>query len=328
MPDTFSVSLCLIGVFLMIKFFENNKWYTIFFASLLILMGGLSKIPALLVVIPLGLVLFDKNIINKIKVLFLASMILIMIPIIWWYFYWVPYLVTQFEYWHYYMGTTLSRGWIELGQNINGCAEKFYFDALKYSGFSFFVLGLFYLFKGKSRENRLLRWIFIVESLIFFLFMLKAGRNFWVHSYYIIPFVPIMALIVSYGLSKISSSKWRLTIMTLIIIEGIANQQHDFRINSTEQCRLQYESWADSFSNKSDLFIIDGGDNPKDLYFTHRKGWSITPNDTKDNHLIDSLSRRGARYLWMSKSDDSTITKQREVAFENEQIKVFLLKQG
>lgn len=326
MPDTFSVSLCLIGVYYILLFFEHRKWYSILVGSFLILLGGLSKIPALLVVAPLGLMLFDNRIRLKTKKLFIFAMFLLIIPIVWWYFYWVPYLVIKYEYWHYYMGTSFQNGLIELGQNVKDSAEKFYFDALKYSGFGLFVWGLYLIFKGDKKDGRLLKWIFLIESFFFVVFMIKAGRNFWVHSYYIIPFIPIMALVASYGLSYFSSKKWQLALLTLVVVEGFANQQHDFRINSKEKSRLDYELWADSFSKRSDLFVIDGGDNPKDLYFTHRKGWTISPKEAIDNHYIDSLTSMGANFLWINKTDNFSNNIRKKVVFENNQCIVFQLR--
>lgn len=327
MPDTFSVSLVIIGVYFTLLYIDKKKILHLIIAGILILLGGLSKIPALLVAVPLAGLIFDKQLLQKTKYLLILCFSIVSIPIFLWYFYWVPYLVEKFNYWQYYMGTSLISGISELTLNLKGTAEKFYFDALKYSGFILFLWGVFILFRKKasSKKQTYLQWILLVEILVFALFMAKAGRNFWVHSYYIIPFVPIMSLVAGFGLSTIKSKKIATILLLFVIAEGIGNQQHDFRIEESQQERVNYEQWADSFSDKNSLFIINGGDNPKDIYFTHRKGWSISPSQSNDLLFIDSLSNCGAKYLWIHKNENPLLKHEINIVFENKSVVVFKL---
>ncbi len=327
MPDTFSVSLVIIGVYFTLLYVDKKKILHLIIAGTMILLGGLSKIPALLVAVPLAGIILSKQTARQTKYALFLCFTIVSAPIVLWYFYWVPLLVEKFNYWHYYMGTNLADGFYELTQNLKGTAEKFYFDALKYSGFLVFLWGIFVLFskKAKSKKETYLQWILLIEVLIFALFMAKAGRNFWVHSYYIIPFVPIMALVAGYALSTLKSKKIATLLLLFVIVEGIGNQQHDFRIAKPQQERLEYERWADSFSDKNSLFIINGGDNPKDLYFTHRKGWSISPMQSNNLPFIDSLSNCGAKYLWIHKTEIPMLKFPKSIVFENQSVVVFEL---
>ncbi len=327
MPDTFSVSLVLIGIYYTLVFIDKKNIMHLLLGGVLILCGGLSKIPALLVAIPLVTVFWDSEINRHTKTNLFLCFSIVGLPIVFWYFYWVPYLVEKYGYWHYYMGTNLMNGLLEITHDLRGVAEKFYFDALKFSGFILFIFGLWILFfkNRKTKMLHLLKWMVVIEIIFFGLFMIKAGRNFWVHSYYIIPFVPIMALIAGYGLANISSRKIAFTVLLIVILEGIANQQHDFKIDTTQLDRNEYKKWADTFSKKEELFVINGGNNPKDLYFTHRKGWSIEPSNATNIHLIDSLSKCGAKYLWIVKKENPFLKISKPIVFENKSVVAYKL---
>ncbi len=299
MPDTFSVSLTLIGLWFAILYIEQSKIRHLFVSSLLILLGILSKIPAIIALTPLVFIMFDKKQAIKNKFILISSFSICLVIVFWWYFIWVPHLVETFGYWHYYMGTNFKDGFSEIISFKLDVFEKFYFDALKYSGFIVFISSLVYLFikRGQDKNKRILKLIFIISSILFFVFMLKSGRNFGVHSYYIIPFVPFMALIAGWGLSEIKNRKIVLSVLILICVEGLANQQHDFTLKESRLSMLNYESVLDKFSSKSDLILINGSENPTDLYFTHRKGWSMSNTEIQRSETIDSLRNLGCKWV-------------------------------
>ena len=106
--------------------------------------------------------------------------------------------------------------------------KNFYDSALKYIGFCFFIFGLTQAII--KRESVLLQ-ILILSFLSFLVIIFKSGETFPHHSYYIIPFVPVMSLFVGYGLSIIRNKKVALIFLIGISAEGVLNQQHDFFIH-------------------------------------------------------------------------------------------------
>ncbi len=299
MPDTFSVSLTIIGLWWAIMYLEKSKIRYLIGSCLLILFGVLSKIPAVIVLIPLGFVFLDKNYPIKNKIILTASLVPCIAIIYWWYFIWVPYLVSSFGYWHYYMGTGFKHGISELISFKLDVFEKFYFDALKYTGFLAFLLSFMYLFiKKEARNNqRILKLLFLAGLFCFSVFMIKSGRNFGVHSYYVIPFVPFMALIAGWGLSEIKNRKIAFLLLILIGMEGLANQQHDFSLKTSRLSMLNYENVLDKHTDKKDLIVINGSENPTDLYFTHRKGWSMSNMEIQNSETIDSIQKLGCKWI-------------------------------
>ncbi|MCH8317926.1 MAG: hypothetical protein IIA88_05425 [Bacteroidetes bacterium] len=139
-------------------------------------------------------------------------------------------------------------------------------------------------------------------TLFFSIFMIKAGYYFSHHSYYIIPYTIIMALMAAYAILRFKVKWVAKLILAVIVISGIAAWQHDFRIKKTEDYRLRLESIADNFSARSDLIAINGGANPRDLYFTHRKGWTLGNDEILNAANIEGLIVKGCRYLFINKT--------------------------
>lgn len=302
MPDTFSVSLVMIGLWYALNYFENQNAKHLILSSLLILFGVLSKIPAILILCPMLLVFWSRSYKLESKIWFSAMMLPVMAIVYGWYYLWVPHLVETYGYWHYYMGTSWQQGFAELQEYLPQVLDKFYFDALKFSGFIAFLAGVFILlFKSKKQNKKLLLHLLLWSSVLFFVFMLKSGRNFAVHSYYIVPFVPIMALIAGYAISSLKHKKWAILALSIIAIEGVANQQHDFRIPENKQHMLQYSEVVEKFVQKDELILVNGGANPTDLYFAHRKGWSMENDEIMQLNVQDSLYSLGCRWILINK---------------------------
>lgn len=300
MPDTFSTSLVIISLYYAFRYFENYSrkalWAYFFFA----LWGVLSKIPAAFLLVLLYPVLINKEIPLRFRTYFVGVSILWMIPVGIWYFYWVPYLVGHFGFSHYYMGVSMQLGLWQLGQDAALVAEKFYYEALKFTGFIAFIAGCILAYK--RREKALLQFLSLT-LFSFFLFMMKAGGNFALHSYYIIPFVPVMCVFIAYLLTTVKK-QWVFTVLLLsITIENIANQQHDFFLKKSEKYKLLLETIADEVCRKNDLIAINSGENPQQLYLAHRKGWIITTSAAKDLGVLKELRKHHCKFLFINKHE-------------------------
>ncbi|MEI8201551.1 MAG: glycosyltransferase family 39 protein [Bacteroidota bacterium] len=301
MPDTFSVSLVMAGLYYASQFLTKGNIFRLLLSFSLLCLGVLSKLPAgfMLVFVPLMMFPFAQQPLKRVLALCLVMLSIGILNALW-YFYWVPHLVETYGYWHFYMGTSLRQGFSEIIHNLQPTAEKFYFDAMKFSGFILFIAGIVLSIIHKSKK---MLWIFVLGSLAYNLVVIKGGRTFYLHSYYIIPFVPLMALVAAWSLQFIKSVRLIKLLMFLVIAEGILNQMHDFRINTREQHVLRLENIVDLEIPKHDLMVINGDVNPRDLYFTHRKGWTLA-NDQLHPNTLDSLQKLGCHYLIFDKTND------------------------
>ncbi|HWY33585.1 MAG TPA: glycosyltransferase family 39 protein, partial [Nitrosopumilaceae archaeon] len=261
MPDTFSMSLTLIGFYFGTDYLDTSKKriFNLLLYFLFTFLGVMSKLPSGYILILFLFFFANKEINLTSKIVFSVATLLFIIPIGLWYFYWVPYLVETYGFWHFFMGKSMSQGFIEICGNINDTLSHFYDAALKYIGFCVFIFGLCMscLLKKKT-----LLLVFLLSFFAFLFVTFKAGATFSHHAYYIIPFVPVMALICGYGITKIANSRIAIVILTAIMIEGIINQQDDFFLRENEIAIVSLESTLDKFSDRKDLIVINSNENP------------------------------------------------------------------
>ncbi len=324
MPDTFSVSLVIIGLYYFSQFICSWKTIHYLLTLMYLSLGILSKLPAGFMLVFAILMMFPfknysiKRLISVISIIFVIFML-----IYFWYFYWVPHLVNEYGYWHFFMGTSFGQGAIELVQNLNLTVEKFYFDALKYSGFILFLVGFIICLIHKKKR---VLWIFTLGILAFCSIVLKAGKTFSLHSYYIVPFVPIMALVASHALFYIKNKTLVNVILALVVLEGVLNQIHDFNIREQEMHVLTLESIVNQNIPVNSHIVINGDINPTDLYYTHRKGWTLA-NEQIQLSSLDSLANLGCNYLiWDKKKEYSPLFIKYKKEYEDNNYSIYFIK--
>ena len=321
MPDTFCISLMFIGVYYGTEYLENKRKYNIFLYLTFVTLAVLSKIPAVIyfaVFIPL---LLNQK--NRIRTLIFCLVSIIPLALTYvWYFIWNPYLSGKYGSW-YNSGKDILVGFDEIISNMDLVLKRFYFSSFNsYVLFGIFILGLALIIK---KRHSTLIYPFILVSAVFILYILKSGFFFYHHSYYIIPFVPIMALIAGYTISLIKKRWICITLLSIGIIESIANQQDDFFVKSSEKYKLELESIADSISLKQDLIAINGNGNPQQIYLSHRKGWTCNDNQLSDSSYINKIRKKGCKFIFVNKHAYSGLL-DKEIIFNNDNFSVYKLK--
>ncbi len=297
MPDTVSVSLVLMGLYFAISFLEKSKRTDLLLFILTAGLGVLIKMPSVVILAVLVIPIFNKRYKITQKSELIIGGIFILFVMSWWYFHWIPHLLKVYGYQLYYP-RSIYQGISELLANWFDTLDKFFFAALfSFVGFFFFLVGFYFVM---IKKNRLLQLSILLITIPFFFYMMKAGDVFSFHSYYIIPYAPLMALIVGYGLSHINL-KCQYIVLIIISIEAIANQQDDFFIKESEKCKLNFEQIADEVSHKKDLVIVTGGQNPITMYFLHRKGWSLYNSSLTDSIKMEALHKKGAKYVFVNR---------------------------
>ena len=297
MADTYCISIMFVAIFYGIRYLEKGGIWRLILFSVLASIGILSKIPAG-IYFGLAIPLAFKNYNLSRKISLSISIVLPLTLTYLWYFVWCPFLSTEYGIW-FNSGRELNIGFNEIVTNFNLCLENFYFHALKsYIILSLFILGLFSMFR---KANWQLIFTFLSIGSIFLVYIFKSGFFFYHHDYYIIPFVPMMALISSYALSLINR-KWIVgLIMIAGVSEGILNQVHDFVIEDSEKYKLNLTEIADYTSLKQDLIVINGNANPQQIYLTHRKGCTCSNSQLSDSEYLNALRDRGYKYLFVNK---------------------------
>ncbi|MFZ4712590.1 MAG: ArnT family glycosyltransferase [Bacteriovoracaceae bacterium] len=293
MPDTFSMSLVLIGLYYGLKYLYElkNEKKNLFLFFLFSTIGILSKIPAifLFAVIPF----YDHIIALRKRLTLILVGLLGLIPIYWWYFVWCPQLIIRFNNRMFFTGKGLIQGFLEIQGHFIQMSDHLTKFAFSYSGFAFLVFGLFLLIKNK--EKKILSLCGVL-TLIYIVFILKSGYNFVHHNYYIIPFVPVLCLIAGYFLTQIKKPWLFILMISIYTVDNISRKQHDFRIPKRDLYRLNTQNIVDQFVPANSLIATNGGPSPVDIYFTGRKGWSMMQMEMTKEKIL-TLKSRGATHL-------------------------------
>ena len=324
MPDTFASSLIIISLYFGSNYldrkatFKNLILYVLFGA-----LGILSKLPIAYIWILYLIWFVNPRIKLSNKVVFAFSSLLIAAPVYYWYFVWTPYLVEEFGFWHFFMGKTLAQGFSETMEFLPRVLNHFYETAIRYVGLIFLIVGLVFAF---VKKQKLLLAIFFLSLFAFTLIIFKSGRTFAFHSYYVLPFIPVMALVAAFGLEQIKNKKVVIVFLFLIGIEGLLNQWNDFVIKPNEKALINLDKDFDKFSEPNDLIVINSGEYPTPMYFTHRKGWVASNEKIADSVYLNGLQEQGCKYaLILKKTFGSDVDLKREIILENPDYKVYKL---
>ena len=295
MPDTFSMSFMLMGIYYGSNYLDAKKSaknLSLYFAF--ILLGSLSKLPSMYLLIVFCPFIITKTIHPKTKLQFGLVSLVISIIVGVYYFKWVPYLTEHFGFYHFFMGKSITQGFQEIITNFEKSFEKFYLEALQIIGFILFLIGVIISIIKKDKK------IITLFSLCFAAYLVvifKAGLTFSRHSYYIIPFTPVMALVAAYTLEKINNKKLIALILALILIESISNKFHDFSIKDDYRAILNLEAKLDSIGGRNELIVINSGEVPTPMYFAHRKGWIDINDKLLDQAYVKNLKSNGLKRI-------------------------------
>lgn len=292
MPDVFSSSLVIIAIYFGWTFLKTKQNRSLIVYFILISFGLLSKLPAFVITAFLAPAIFNSSIQINRKIVFVAVSILAVLPSVWWYFYWAPKLTLDYGYYYFFMGSDISTSLSFLISEWQNTLSRYYSDAIHYVGFLFYILGVIYIFIKKEKT------LIIIFSCAFIFqvsFMLKGGETFAHHTYYIISFVPIMVVFAAYFTSLIKQKWLRIGLVSIVVIEGVLNLQHDFMPRPNLAYRLDFENISDKFTKKQDLIAVNNDGNPALLYFAHRKGWTISSNSNDAKY--EELYKKGCKLI-------------------------------
>ena len=133
--------------------------------------------------------------------------------------------------------------------------------------------------------------------------MFKSGATFYIHNYYIVPFVPMMSVLAAYTLEFVPKQWIKALLLFIIVAEGIGNQQDGFRIKQTDQYLMDLETIMDQLTAPSDLIAINTrSGNPVEMYLAHRKGWMLLNQNITEARL-DEIKKKGCRFLLINRKE-------------------------
>jgi 4-amino-4-deoxy-L-arabinose transferase-like glycosyltransferase len=298
MPDTYCISLMFIGLWFGIRYLQSSKIYSLLGYLFFTTIAVLSKIPAI-IYLGIAMLLLFLSYERKTKIILLILTSIPCLAAFLWYFVWCPHLSECYGNW-YNSGRPFFEGIKETFTHLPKVLNNFYFYA--FYGFLFFtatLLGLFFAIKNRQKQL-----LIVVASAfaLFVLYIFKSGYNFYKQDYYMIPFVPVMALLAGYGFSLLKPQLLMAVTLLACITESVNRQRLDFFIKDSEKYKLELPQIANQLTKSNDLimFVNDKGD-PQQLYLTHRKGWLASSEQVSDSVYMNNAKLKGCGYLFMDK---------------------------
>ncbi len=298
MPDTFSVSLVLLGIYWLYQYLDTHRRGYLIGYTLGVALGLLCKMPATVILAFALPVLYEKPFERR-KLAVYGLGVLAVACMVGWYFGWVPYL-QKFGF-SLFFPVSYTEGLRQLIAAQPGTTERFYPIALT-SIVSFWVFAVGLLTCIWDKNWRLLG-VFGASVVLIAQLMLRSGDTFSGHVYYIIPFVPAMALMGGYAVHRWVKSPWiAVALLALVTIEGIQKHRYDFFIPYQDQRFVGLEAIVDKYVPKHSLIMVNTVTmNPVMMYAAHRRGWA-TPDRYKDTAWVNSESNVGLHYLVFERS--------------------------
>ncbi len=299
MPDTFSISLMITAFYFLMLYLKRSKAVYLILYGIFCASSILAKLPAVYALSLLALPLIHRpfGITKKISLLMVTGIALAIAY--WWYFLWGQFLLRTYGY-QLYFPQSFADGYKLLIPHKEKALEQFYFSAFQsFVAFLMFGLGLYCLIKQRKVHTLVL---FLLSFMVFALFIVKTGDVFALHSYYIIPFVPVMALIAGIGLAYLPSL-YQGMVLAIIALESLGNQHHDFFIKESEKFKMELEDEINQWIPQDEKIAMAGSTGPQYLYFSHRKGWGISTEQCLDTAYMRELKLRNYKYLVLVKRE-------------------------
>jgi hypothetical protein len=301
MADTFCISLFFIALHYGLRFLKDGGVRNVLLYFLFAALGVLSKIPAGIYAVLFLFPMLSGKWVTKRKLVFVGISLVWLSLVYYWYFVWNVHLSELGGSW-YNAGMSLKEGATELAKHPKQMLSKFYFSAFSgYIFFGLFLAGAVFIFRTKAK---MALWVVAAVSAVFFVYMLKSGFYFYHHNYYIIPFVPVMALVAAHVFLHPVNKKWLMALFFMGATESLLNQQHDFFIHDDQKYKLGLEKILDTLGSRDEWIAINGGGDPQLMYFAHRKGWTFDYAFASDSKRLERLGKDGAKWLVIDRKID------------------------
>lgn len=302
MPDTFAAGLGLVGIYYGLIYAVRGTLGAMLKFVFLMSLAMLSKISVAFMLVYPAILLFRNGEYVSRRMLVLTGGITSSLGlVVLWYFWWAPSLTAQFGFEHFFMGRPLVEGWSQITENWLQTLERFTTVSIGYSGTVLMVIGMLSIV---WRRNRILLVIFVVGLIAFTPFVIKSGFNFYHHKYYVIPFVPVLCLFAGYGVHALKQRGliWLLPFVLIFFFEQGNRMFRD--LNSKRNYLLNLSTQLDKVSKRSDLILINSGNDPTPMYFSRRKGWLATDAQIQSSSYLADLEARGLKFVVLIKSSN------------------------
>lgn len=320
MPDSFALSLVIIGTYFLIQYLDRSNWRNLLAGFILVTLGILSKIPTVCFLSILTIPILDKqiNIRNKINITVALAFSAVLLFL--WYFYWMPYLLETYKN-QLIWPVSLQEGFLIFCQEIELVHQQFKNSFFYYPLLTLSLTGISLALLKLHPTVKLTIGLY---TLLFFLYVFKTGIVFPTHEYYIIPYTPLMAIGIGFFISQTQiKSIVMLPCFLLLIAPAYHRYKQDSFVNKERKYLLELEPLTNQHIPESSKILVNGTHlDPTLMYFTGRRGWTINNDVLLLDGWIQDYKKEGAEFLVVDKHRWTEILPYKVVA-ENEHFIIY-----
>ncbi len=319
LPDVTALTASLWGLVFFVRWFKSGEKVPYGLSLVLTTLGGLTKIQYLVIGFPIAVMVVmekKKYSLNQILMMIFFAFTSVGLTLGW--YFRAVHLIQTSGLNDYDIGFTPAPGWLWALKVVwHNAHSEIPELILNYATFIFFVVGIFAWFKKKKMESGwfwpLAAWGMAVLAYYF----IELGKMD-VHSYYLLPFLPLLLVFVVRGGLALKDSKFAWLFVFLLFAQPIVAF---FRI-------VPPRFWAKDKAVPQELYVeasrekleeavprnalcVIGEDNSRAIYFyfLHKKGFAFTELGdltalSDGSPQLERDIQQGAQYLY---TDDSQV---------------------
>lgn len=305
MPDNLAICFAIWGLYHFFLWFKEDSKKAFLFSAVLICLSALTKLPFILFFsLPLGLFI-SKGFRNKSTVLRFVLYSLFAIPALTWYLWVIPT----------WEGNGITSGIIDFKkETILKALDNFAYHAygnlpemlINFASCGFFVAGTFFIFKNKHCKKALFGILAIPGILLVLYLFFESNMVGKSHDYYLYPFLPLIFIIVGYGLIKLLSSERKVLVFVTFVFVLMLPLTTHLRLAKrwspespgfNKDLLIYKQDLVNAVPN--DALCIAGSDKSGFIffYYINKKGWCYQEDYFNYNKFKDYIEK-GAKYLY------------------------------
>ncbi len=180
---------------------------------------------------------------------------------------------------------------------------------LNYASFGLLLAGCFYLFHSRN-GNRTIRMSLFSWSLAFCCYHIIELRQMEYHDYYMMAYLPLLALASAYGAWHLFQTKWKHYALLLVLIQPalafVRIVPSRFLTEETDDKQVFYQQEPLNRLQHcvpQNALCVVGPDDSRCIYFyfLNKKGFGFGQEGIQGAQLKEYI-QRGARYLYISEN--------------------------
>lgn len=279
-PDTMMVAFSVGSLYLMQRFKDSAKQLWFVASVLLLSVAMLVKLPAVFVLLPLAVIAWEGRKALRAWMVIVASAVVAAPSIVW-------YQHAKALSDGYGLGRYFYEGF-NLKANLAVLKQAEFYKHVYVLRIPSLVMGLvasLLAIVGFVRSILRRDWLLLAWLVSTVVFTVLFPAKFLAHTYYSLPFVPVLAALSAVAVVWIISllkSKWLYwSVAGLVVVGSLGYCVWRVRplYSSEASYYTQLESIMDGISSRTVRVVTNGGENPIMMYFSHRKGFALNAAD-------------------------------------------------